>query len=211
MRKSRGGGGKRRRKRPRGARKVEKGKIIVALTWAGLRRQGEDEGGGALPAGDGAAEALRLEGTQLLHEVRALHQGHVGEVQVAQDLVFEAARPLLVRPGEVEPARVAPQAFLVVVVVVVQWRRLCQKTNTRCVLDESGWWKSEISAPDLNYSCNIRCFAPASFIILPTDLALTVALPSLEFLWVERKVRDFYKKFFQLVMHGTSAVYDLWK
>jgi len=69
----------------------------------------------------------------LLHEVGALHQGDVGEVQVTQDLVFEAARSFLVRPGEVQPARVAAQTFLVVVVVVVQRRRLCptnKQTNT---------------------------------------------------------------------------------
>lgn len=186
----------------------------MALTWAGLRRQGEDEGGGALPAGDGAAEALRLEGTQLLHEVRALHQGHVGEVQVAQDLVFEAARPLLVRPGEVEPARVAPQTFLVVVVVVVQRRRLCQKTNTRCVLDESGWWKSEISAPDLNYSCNIRCFAPLFYYPANrprSDRSSALPCRVLEFLWVERQSARFFTKSLSNWLCTWHQVYDFWK
>ena len=41
--------------------------------------------------GNGASEALRLEVPQLLHEVRALHERHVGEVKVAQDLVEEGA------------------------------------------------------------------------------------------------------------------------
>ena len=40
----------------------------------------------SLVPGDCAAEALGLEVPQLLHEVGALHEGHVGEVQVAQDL-----------------------------------------------------------------------------------------------------------------------------
>ena len=88
--------------------------------------QREDEGGGALPAGDGTAQTLRLEVPQLLHEVRALHQGHVREVKVAEDLVFEAPRSLLVRAGQIHAAAVALEALLVVVVVLVQARGLCK-------------------------------------------------------------------------------------
>lgn len=59
-----------------------------------------------------------------MHEVRALHERYVSEVQVAQYLVLEASGALLVRTRQVEPARVAAEAFLVVVVVIVQRRRL---------------------------------------------------------------------------------------
>lgn len=90
-----------------------------------MRRQWEDEGGAALSASDGAAEGLRLEAAQLLHEIGGLHEGDVGKVQVAKDLVLEAARPLLAWPRQVDPARVAPQALFVVDVVVVDARRLC--------------------------------------------------------------------------------------
>ena len=41
--------------------------------------------------GNGASEALCLEVPQLLHEVGALHERHVGEVKVAQDLAEGAA------------------------------------------------------------------------------------------------------------------------
>ena len=60
--------------------------VCKGLTRARLWGQREDERGGAFPPGDGAAEALCLEVPQLLHEVGALHEGHVGEVEVAQDL-----------------------------------------------------------------------------------------------------------------------------
>ena len=56
---------------------------ISRLTWTGLRWKREDESGRALPSCDGAAQALGLEVPELLHEVWALHQGHVSEVKVA--------------------------------------------------------------------------------------------------------------------------------
>lgn len=59
-----------------------------------------------------------------MHEIRALHERYVSEVEVAQYLVLEAASALLVRTRQVESARVAPQTFLVIVVVIVQGRRL---------------------------------------------------------------------------------------
>ena len=49
-------------------------------------RKRKNEGGGALPSRDGATQALGLEIPELLHEVGALHEGHVREVEVAQDL-----------------------------------------------------------------------------------------------------------------------------
>lgn len=57
-------------------------------------------------------------------------------MEVAQDLVLEAPRALLIRAGQIEAARVAAQAFLVVVVVVVQGRRLCNQTTVRGMPDE---------------------------------------------------------------------------
>lgn len=58
-------------------------------TWAGLRRKREDESRWGLSSGHCAAQTLRLKAAQLLHEVRALHQRDVREVQVAKNLVFE--------------------------------------------------------------------------------------------------------------------------
>ena len=46
----------------------------------------------SLLPGDRAAEALCLKVPQLLHEVGALHERHVSEVEVAQDLQEEADR-----------------------------------------------------------------------------------------------------------------------
>ncbi|MFN9898969.1 MAG: hypothetical protein ACK55Z_09295, partial [bacterium] len=89
------------------------GIVLAKLVRAGLRRQREDQGGGALAPCHGAAQALRLEIAQLLHKIRALHERHVRKVEVAEDLVLEAACPLLVGPGEVHAATVALQALLV--------------------------------------------------------------------------------------------------
>ena len=94
------------------------------FTGTSLRGQREDERGGTLPPGHRAPQRRRLEVAQLLHEVRALHEGHVGEVEVAEDLVLEPARPLLVGPAEVHPTAVALEALLVIVVVLVKARRL---------------------------------------------------------------------------------------
>jgi hypothetical protein len=68
---------------------------------------------------------LGFKAAQLLHEIRALHQGHVGKVQVAEDLILEASRSFLARTRQIDSARVAPQTFLVVVVVVVDAGRFC--------------------------------------------------------------------------------------
>lgn len=103
---------------------------MVKLTRASLRGQREDERGGRLAAGHCTAQGLGLETAQLLHEVRTLHEGHVGEMQVAQDVVLEAARALLVRPRQVQAARVAAQALLVVVVVVVEGGRIWGERET---------------------------------------------------------------------------------
>lgn len=97
------------------------------LTGTGLRGQRENERRGWFSSGDGAPQRLRLERTQLLHEVRALHQSHVSEVQVAEYLVLEATRTFLVGARQVEAAGIATEAFLVVVVVVVQRWWLCNK------------------------------------------------------------------------------------
>ena len=56
------------------------------LTRARLRWEREDECGRALSPGHRASKALGLEVPKLLHEVGALHQGHVGKVKVTQDL-----------------------------------------------------------------------------------------------------------------------------
>lgn len=58
-------------------------------------RQREYECGGRFAPGDGAAQGLGFKAAQLLHEVAALHERHVSKVQVAQDLVFEAASTFL--------------------------------------------------------------------------------------------------------------------
>lgn len=67
----------------------------TGLTWASLGWQWEYQRGGGLAACDGAAEGLRLEAAQLLHEVAALHERNVREVQVAQDVVLETAGSFL--------------------------------------------------------------------------------------------------------------------
>ena len=81
--------------------------------------------GAALASGHGTSERLRFKSAQLLHEIRALHQGHVGKVQVAEDLILEASRSFLARTRQIDSARVAPQTFLVVVIVVVDAGRFC--------------------------------------------------------------------------------------
>jgi hypothetical protein len=55
-----------------------------------------------------------------MQEVRGLHEGNIGEVQVTQEVIFVATRPLLVRSRQVDAARVAPKTLFVIVVVVVQ-------------------------------------------------------------------------------------------
>jgi len=92
----------------------------MTLTSARLRRQREYERGGAFPSGHGTTERLRFEAAQLLHEIRALHQGDVGEMEITEYVIFEPSGPFLVRAGQVHSARVAAQTFFVVVLVVVQ-------------------------------------------------------------------------------------------
>ncbi len=96
-----------------------------------MRRKREDERGATLSPGDGTAERLRLEAAQLLHKIRRLHEGDVGEMEVAKDLVLEAARPLLAGARQVDAASVATEALLVVDVVVVDARRLCIVKTTK--------------------------------------------------------------------------------
>ena len=69
----------------------------VWVTVGNLRWEREYEGGGTLPPGHCTAKALRLEVPELLHEVTGLHEGHVSEVQVAEDLVLKPPGSLLVR------------------------------------------------------------------------------------------------------------------
>lgn len=88
-------------------------------------RQWENKCRRAFPPGDGTAQTLRLETAELLHKIGAFHERHVREVEVTQDLVLEATRPLLVRARQVQAAGVATQTFLVVVVVIVQRGRFC--------------------------------------------------------------------------------------
>ena len=64
--------------------------VLAELVRARLRRQREDERDGALAARHRAAQTLRLEVAELLHEVAGLHQRHVREVEVAQNLVLES-------------------------------------------------------------------------------------------------------------------------
>ena len=72
--------------------------------------------------GHRAAEALRLEVPQLLHEVTGLHQGHVSKVKVAENLIFEPSRSLLVWSSQIETATVTLETLLVVVAVLVSYR-----------------------------------------------------------------------------------------
>lgn len=95
------------------------------LTGTSLWGQREDKSGGAFPPSHSTAQTLRLETAELLHEVRAFHEGDVREVEVTQDLVLEATRPFLVRARQVQTTRIAAQTFLVIVVVIIQWRRFC--------------------------------------------------------------------------------------
>jgi hypothetical protein len=46
-------------------------------------------------------------------------------VQAAEDLILEASRSFLARTRQIDSARVAPQTFLVVVIVFVDAGRLC--------------------------------------------------------------------------------------
>lgn len=100
---------------------------VNELTSTSLRWQREYERGGAFPSGHGATERLRFEAAQLLHEIRTLHKGHVGKVQITQYVILEPPGPFLVRAGQVHSARIAAQAFLVVVLVVVQQRSFCKQ------------------------------------------------------------------------------------
>lgn len=70
-----------------------------ALTSTGLRRQRENESRGALPPRHGASERLWFEAAELLHEIRALHQSNVCEVEITQDVILEPSGPFLVRAG----------------------------------------------------------------------------------------------------------------
>ena len=65
-----------------------------------------------------------------MHEIGALHESDVGEVQVAEDLILEASGAFLVGAGQVDAAGVTPQALFVVDVVVVDTRRLCVKIQS---------------------------------------------------------------------------------
>ena len=58
----------------------------LSLTWTSLWRKRKYERRWTLSSGHGTAQTLRLEIAELLHEVGALHEGHVREVEVAQDL-----------------------------------------------------------------------------------------------------------------------------
>ena len=107
---------------------------MFLLTGASLWRQWENKRGGAFPPGDCTAQTLRFETAELLHEVRAFHERDVREVEVTQDLVLEATRPLLVRARQVQAARVAAQTFLVVMVVIIQRRRFCNTQHTNLLL-----------------------------------------------------------------------------
>ena len=101
-------------------------KFDLNIYQSDLGRKRKYESGGALPSRYGAAEALGLEVPQLLHEVAGLHEGHVGKVEVAEDLIFEPPGSLLVWSSQVQSAAVTLQAFLVVVTVLVpsvEWLR----------------------------------------------------------------------------------------
>jgi hypothetical protein len=90
-----------------------------------LRRQWKNKRGGAFPPSDCTAQTLRFETAELLHKIGAFHESDVRKVQVTEDLVLEATRSLLVWTRQVQTARVAAQAFLVVMIVIVQRRRFC--------------------------------------------------------------------------------------
>lgn len=93
------------------------------LTWTSLRRKWKYQSRWRFPSGHGTSQTLGFERSQLLHEVRTLHKRNVCEVQVTEDVILETSRAFLIRPGQVEAARVAPETFLVVVIVIVQrWR-----------------------------------------------------------------------------------------
>jgi len=51
---------------------------------------------------------LRFEAAQLLHEIRRLHEGNVGEMEVAKDLILEASGALLTGTRQIHAASVAP-------------------------------------------------------------------------------------------------------
>ena len=53
-------------------------------------------------------------------------------MEIAEDLVLESSRPLLVDPGQVDPTCVASKALLVVVIVVVDRRRFCRRKKVMC-------------------------------------------------------------------------------
>ena len=96
---------------------------MSALTDLGWK--GEYESCGALPSRHGATETLGFEVPQLLHEVAGLHQGHVSEVEVTEDLVLEPSRSLLVGSGQIQATTVTLETLLVVVTVLVSWVGKC--------------------------------------------------------------------------------------
>jgi len=63
------------------------------------------------------APARYVTGAQFFY-IENFIKGHVGKVQVAEDLILEASRSFLARTRQIDSARVAPQTFLVVVIVV---------------------------------------------------------------------------------------------